>query len=364
MNNFGIDEHKLNFHPRRVADWLESDDNWDKAKKVYPIYVEISPSGLCNHQCSFCGLDFTPQDKAVFLKTDILKDRLLEMARLGIKSVMFAGEGEPLLHKNMAEITSHAKKFGIDVAFTTNGTCLTKKFCEMTISSIEWVKVSINAGTPKTYAKIHNAPEDHFGLVLKNIVEAVKIRNEKRSNCVLGAQAILLPDNKNEMETLAKSIRDAGCNYLVIKPYSQHPQSDTKKYQNVSYQQDEMKKLEETLSKLNGDNFKVIFRSQTMERISKGKTYSKCHSTPFFWAYISSVGDVYSCSVFFGDERFLLGNIYKQTFQEMWEGEKRRRNGELMKNFDTSGCRNGCRMDACNRHLEGIKNPPQHANFI
>lgn len=364
MSNFGIDGHKLNFHPRRITDWLESNGDWNKAKKIYPIYVEISPSGLCNHQCSFCGLDFTPQNKAVFMETGVLKNRLSEIAGLGIKSVMFAGEGEPLLHKDMAEITIHAKKTGIDTAFTTNATCLTGKFCDKAIDFIEWIKVSINAGTPKTYAKIHNAPENHFGLALKNIVEAVRIRNKKMSNCVIGAQAILLPDNKDEMETLAKLVRDAGCNYLVIKPYSQHPQSDTKKYQKISYQQDEVRSLEETLSRLNGNNFKVILRSQTMERISKGKTYSKCYSTPFFWAYISSVGDVYSCSVFLGDKEFLLGNIYGQSFQEIWEGEKRRKNWKFMEDFNVSRCRNGCRMDACNRYLHLLKNPPEHFNFI
>jgi GTP 3',8-cyclase len=174
----------------------------------------------------------------------------------------------------------------------------------------------------------------------------------------------LLPENKNEMEILAKLARGIGCNYLVIKPYSQHPQSVTKKYQNFSYQQDEMKNLEGDLSGITGNNFKVIFRSQTMERINTGKTYSKCHSTPFFWGYLSSMGDVYSCSVFLGDERFLLGNIYKQSFQEIWEGDKRRKNWELMKNFDASNCRNGCRMDACNRYLDLLKNPQQHVNFI
>lgn len=364
VNDFGIDSHKLSFHPARVSQWLKCNGDWGRALKVYPIYVEISPSGLCNHNCSFCGLDFTPQGKAVFLETNTLKNRLSEMAKLGIRSVMFAGEGEPLLHKDMADIVIHTKKVGIDVAFTTNATCLTEKFCEKAISSIEWIKVSINAGVSKTYAKIHNAPESHFDKVLQNIRSATKIKESYKSSCVIGAQVILLPDNKEEIELLAKIVRDAGCAYLVVKPYSQHPQSNTRKYQNVSYRQDEMKNLEETLSKLNRSNFKVIFRSQTMERIDQGKTYSRCYSTPFFWGYIAATGDIYSCSVFLGDKRFLLGNIYRSTFQKIWEGEKRKKNWELMKNFDVSKCRNGCRMDACNRYLELLKKPPTHVNFI
>lgn len=363
-NDFGIDTHKLSLHPQRVSQWFDGLDDWDKARKTYPIYVEISPSALCNHSCVFCGLDFTPQKKVIFLKTDILMERLFEMSKLGIKSVMFAGEGEPLLHKDISEITVRAKRCGIDVSFTTNGTCLSERFCRQAISFVEWIKVSINAGGRSTYSKIHSAPESHFDLVVKNIKTAVKIRNEQKSSCVVGAQAILLPDNQNEMETLAKLARDAGCDYLVIKPYSQHPQSVTKIYADISYKPDEMKNLESELSKLNENGFKVIFRSQTMERVRNGKTYSKCHSTPFFWGYISSTGDVYSCSVFLGDDRFKIGNIYKKTFREIWEGEKRKQNWGMMKNFDSTKCRDGCRMDACNRYLHLLVKPPPHSNFI
>ncbi len=38
-DKFGIDSHKLIFHPQRVSKLLEVGDSWDKAKDVYPIYV-------------------------------------------------------------------------------------------------------------------------------------------------------------------------------------------------------------------------------------------------------------------------------------------------------------------------------------
>ena len=43
MDNFKMDSHKLDYHSERVAKWLDT-ENWAKAKKVYPIYLEISPS--------------------------------------------------------------------------------------------------------------------------------------------------------------------------------------------------------------------------------------------------------------------------------------------------------------------------------
>jgi len=85
MDKFRIDSHKLIYHVDRVSDWL-------KGKNVYPIYVEIAPAGSCNHRCTYCALDFM-EYKPRFLDSRILKERLSEMGSLGVKSIMYAGEG-------------------------------------------------------------------------------------------------------------------------------------------------------------------------------------------------------------------------------------------------------------------------------
>ncbi|HAB51888.1 MAG TPA: radical SAM protein, partial [Ignavibacteriales bacterium] len=51
MDKYRIDSHKLMYHVSRINDWLEG-------KIIYPIYAEISPSGACNHRCTYCALDF------------------------------------------------------------------------------------------------------------------------------------------------------------------------------------------------------------------------------------------------------------------------------------------------------------------
>lgn len=355
MDKYKLDGHKLHYHVNRVSEWQDG-------KNIYPVYMEISPTGACNHRCEFCGLDFMGYE-TTSLDTELLKKRLSELGSLGLKSIMYAGEGEPLLHKDLADIVLHTKQAGIDVAITTNAVLLNKNFAETCLGSLEWIKVSINAGTAKTYRSIHKAKEGDFERVINNMKEAKKLKEDGSHSCALGMQMILLPDNIKEASQLAAIAQDIGMDYLVIKPYSQHPQSVTKKYEGISYK--EIDKLQKELDRYNTETFSVVLRSSAISKTeSKSKGYSCCLALPF-WSYIDTQGRVWGCSVFLGDDRFYYGNINENSFQEIWEGERRAQSMDFVLNeFDASNCRLNCRMDAVNDYLWSLKEPPPHVNFI
>jgi radical SAM protein with 4Fe4S-binding SPASM domain len=362
-DKYSIDSHKLIFHPTRVSQWYEAKDDWNKLKKVYPIYVEISPYGGCNHRCTFCALDYMGYEN-ISLDFEVLKNTLTNMAENGVKSVMFAGEGEPLLFKDLDLIVQHCKKVGIDTSLTTNFVPLNKKNIERCIENCSWIKVSLNAGTADSYAKIHQTSEKDFDRVMSNLKYALEYRRKNNLECAVGVQMLLLPDNKDEIKLLAEACREMGVDYLVIKPYSQHLSSSTTKYEDIDYSQ--LLYLEEELKKYNSDDFSVVFRANTMKKyVEKKQPYDKCYSTPFFWGYIATDGKVFGCSAYLGNDKFAYGNIYENSFKEIWEGQQRRESYQFVKNkLDIKDCRVNCRMDEVNRYLWNLKNPNKHVNFI
>ena len=348
MDEFRIDSHKLAYHPQRVAQWLEA-DTWEKAKKVMPLYWEITTSAACSHRCTFCSVDAIGYP-AILMDEDILTDRMDEAKALGIKSVMFAGTGEPLLHKKINNIVCAAHDAGLDQAFTTNGVLLDRliypEFCS-------WIKVSLNAGTKESYAKIHRTDEKDWDKVWDNI----NALNKRKGSCTVGVQCVVLPENYMEMVYLAQLSRDNGADYLVLKPYSQGTFSIVQR--RIDY-----KEMERFLRGIAQDFHHVIYRENAMKQESEAHHYDKCRATPNFWVYSMANGDVFSCSAHLLDERFKIGNLNTQSFQEIWEGEGRRKNWELMKNFDIKQCRLNCRMNGPNKYLHELAVGIPHQSFI
>ncbi len=371
-----IDSHKMMFHPEWVADWKRAKNNWDAAKKLYPLYVEISPVGGCNHRCTFCALDFVGY-KPGFLKLNALAETLKDMSFGGVKSIMYAGEGEPCLHPHLAEIIVTTKSFVIDVGLTTNGVLMNSKLLEKSLSRISWIKVSIDAGEKETYLKIHRPknPND-WEKVFENLKIAVELKRENRYECRIGAQMLLLPEsadgkgefipgNFDEVTILAKKLKEIGVDYFVVKPYSHQPLSKTESYRDFDYNEYPALWFQvDKLRKIATEKFEIIFRSGAMERYSQERDYDFCGAVPFSWAYIMADGSVYSCSIYLLDKRFYLGNINEQSFQKIWEGDARKKQWEEMKKFNPKDCRKNCRMDEVNRYLWEISHPPYNANFI
>lgn len=401
-----IENAKISYHPEWLRRYRQDPFS------VPPIYLEISPVGMCNHRCTFCAPEMLGYPNRQ-LDTGLLVERIKEMKRLrdedpdglGIRSIQYAGEGEPTLHKDLVPIFKATREAGIDIGMLTNGTGLTEKLARGLVPLVNgYIQVSINAGTSNSYAKIHRTPtSNHWDLIWRNLSKTVQIKRESgASECDIGVNMTVLvketidcergnavvPTNWQEMELLVQRARDCGVNYVSIKPYSQHRFSPetAKLYGDMSYKElmDEIVNIGEALiAKYNSDDFEVAFRfSRFKEYEARDRGYCTCRSTPTLWSYIQSDGIWLSCSAYWTDERFHLGNINNQTVREIWYGERRREHLKfVLEHLDITECRKTCHPDKENRYLDKLSgmndqefgkeiirlrdiSKPRRANFI
>ena len=348
-----LDGNKLLFHLDRVNAWNQGDD-------IYPIYIAFSPTSYCNHKCVFCVYHYK-EFKPIYFPYERYEKLAYEWKELGVRSLFFAGDGDPLLNKKTPQMVEVSKKAGIDVALNTNGRLLHDESIRIFARDLTFIRISLNAGTRESYGRIHGTQEKDFEIVLGNIEKLVAEKKRTGSKITIGVQCLLLSSNVSEIALLAQKLKKLGVNYLAVKPFLKHPE--------IAFD-DHIENLEEVLTDLSNKSeeisdkdFKLVLRRGLFLDKFK-RSYKQCLSTDFM-IEVDAVGDIYSCGPYIGSEEHKLGNIMEMSFKEAWTSEKGRKVREHIRcGVDVSKCMPFCRPHSVNETLWQLKNPPAHINYI
>lgn len=354
MNKYNFDGHKLMYHPDRVARYLTEGD-------CYPLYMELSPVGVCNHRCIFCAYDFIgyPNRKLEKERTLALLD---ELAECGLKSILFAGEGEPLVHPDIAEFILRARRNAIDVGLFTNGQLLKKELAEIILPALTFMRFSFNGGTRQNYADVHSVHPDVFDTVVANIREAAQIKLQSGLSVDIGAQFVLIPENREYLASAAEILKQCGVDYLAVKPFMQ------REFQAYQLQQqfsgEALDDLFCQVENFASASFSVIARRDTFLNYGV-RHYSHCYGTSFI-TVLNSAGILSTCLPYWEQPEFSFGNIYEHSFKDIWNSDQRMSvKAHLERSLDTHKCPPNCRPNAVNDYLWDLRHPQvKHINFI
>jgi len=194
-----------------------------------PALVTVDPINVCNLSCNWCNAAHILRQR----NKKISKETLLQLAEFlakwkgspewpaGVEGVCIAGGGEPLLHPDIGIFIEACVRHKIEVGVVTNGTNL-HKFLEP-LSLCTWVGVSVDAGTPETYAQLKG--NDMFVEVCSNIAQLVEY--SRRHKCQLathqpgyGVSYKFLLYNGNILDVFpaAQMAKKLGCKNFHLRP--------------------------------------------------------------------------------------------------------------------------------------------------
>jgi molybdenum cofactor biosynthesis enzyme MoaA len=352
-----MDSNKLLWHLDRINDWKNG-------KKIAPIHIDVGLSKGCNIRCHYCFGELQGNEyrkgKNRYFPRGALMSYLESAGEVGVRSMAFVGEAEPTLNPHLDEAIIKGAESGIDIALGTNGILFDPK--KETMENLTWLRYNISAASEESYRKLHASKD--FNKLIGNISKSIELKKKHDLETTVGLQMVLTPLDVDEAVPLAKLGKELGVDYLVIKQCSDTLESELGVYDKL---EEARKKYKPTLKKaesLSDENYDVIIKWNKI--LDTKQCYDNCLGVPFL-LYSSGDGKLFPCGMFFEEkywDKFLMGDLTKQTFKEIIEGDRYWEVVNRVKDMGTDGCYAGCRTHSINEFLWKLKNEPRHVNFV
>ena len=175
----------------------------------FPFRLALFPGLSCMYYCGFCGRNQKAKYKGSVIKegNQRFKDIISSMPKYSTLSI--SGGLEPLTNSGLGDIISHAKSEGVRVPLITNGHMLTKKYLERNPGfwDLDSLRISLY-GTNEESTYFVTRHKKAYQLVKKNMVEFLKMRNEKNPNLKFGLNYIILPENIDTILELLDYVKE------------------------------------------------------------------------------------------------------------------------------------------------------------
>jgi MoaA/NifB/PqqE/SkfB family radical SAM enzyme len=313
--NLILDSHKLAHHFERVQ-------AWENGERIAPVSVDMALTRACGAMCAFCyAMVQEPQERSS-VKVDSSLSLLDDFKSIGVKSVSLISDGESTISKSYVPFIQHAAKLGIDIGNATNAWEWGPEKIEAVLPHLTWVRFTVAAGRPESYAKIMYKGPEHtqvFDKAMANIRYAVEYKRKHNLPVTLGIQMVLLPEYKDEIIPFSQLAIDLGVDYGVIK----HCSDDENGTLGVDYSKYESLygKLTEA-EKMSTEQTKIIVKWEKI--MDKGKpSYSRFYG-PQFLLQISGSGLIAPSGMFFNAKfsKLHIGNFTEERFIDMFKSDR------------------------------------------
>lgn len=180
-----------------------------------PVHVQMVLSDLCNQDCGFCayrmssGLsnELFPEGKRKnpnrMIPTAKAEEIIDDCAAIGVQAIQFTGGGEPTVHPDHLALFARAQAHGIATALVTNSVNLDTT--HPAVRAMKWIRVSVDAGTPETYARTRRVAARHWQTVWRNVAELAE-----HCEGTVSVGFVVTPDNYRELTGACELALGAG----------------------------------------------------------------------------------------------------------------------------------------------------------
>ncbi len=297
-----------------------------------PRSVYIETTSRCNSLCETCILTFTDGGREG--KKDLSWEefrRIVDQFPM-LERVVLHGIGEPLLNPHLTNMIRHCKGRGAHVLFNTNAITLTAaKGEELIESGLDELRVSLDASTPATYAKIRGV--NVFPKVLANL-EALASTKARLAAArpTVSLWFTALRENLHELPGLIPIASRVVASSVHLQRLVYNGLGMAVEEQSVyrRLHEEEEALIRATTNAAREGGIEFSASGATAPDVSLAgsdaeRPWSACRR-PWTLVYVTVHGNVLPCCIapWIADpyEGIILGNLFQEPLEAIWSGER------------------------------------------
>ena len=316
-----------------------------------PRELYIETTNRCNLKCRTCPQYFGMPEAFADLTPELV-DRILGQFPF-VRRVVLHGIGEPLLNKDLPRIIENVKRRGAYALFNTNGLLLRDKLVEPIIrAGLDELRVSVDSASPETYALVRGM--DGFDRIIANLRSLAALKETLGSTTPKVSLWITgMKSNVGELPALVRLAHEIGVRevYLQRLVYSGRGLAvqDEALFGQAADAELTAVREAERLARALGIELKGSGEASAAEMIdgedAATESYQACRR-PWSLMYVTANGNVLPCCIapFTGAhyDGMVLGNIFEQTAEEIWNGQRYQQWRQAMLSGDPPEACAGC----------------------
>ncbi len=265
-----------------------------------PFSIQIDIADACNMKCNFCfhsDIASIKKNNVRFglMKIDVFKkiidDIKTEWKGEKIKKIRLFAHGEPLLNKNICEMTRYVKDAGVAeiIELTTNGTLFNKEFNEsIADSGMGIINISVNGISSEQYKK-----QCDYDMNWDSFVDGIRDLYNHRGGCRIFIKLSDIGYSTEEKSQFYNTFGDI-CDQIFIENISSSLWQDTDVHTKII------------------KNEKGLYGQDIVRK--------KVCTSIFTTMVINSQGKAKLCCTDWKNE-IIIGDTLKESIKEIWESE-------------------------------------------
>ncbi len=346
------DIHRLVREKNRKLNQWEQYYSKDELQ-TFPTRIQFPTGTRCNIRCRFCTerggekantdyKDISYKEFCSYIENEGWKEALNSAGM-----VELYGWGEPLFNPDYEKIFDHLMKnfFDLGISICSNGIMFNRKWAEKIVAvSNSEVNFSVNAATKDTFLRMTGS--NQFERVIANIRNLTNLRDKYQTdNPYISLSYVATTENIRELSQFVNLASELKTDRVLVQDVMILDENTERlSLMNEPDLANKMFKLAETRARelkmpfFSFATYQVDYFQKNFEQTENRNDCTQINMfeseevpSPYFsetdcfepWEkfMVAEDGNVYPCCRYENHPELSLGNIKKQSFQEIWNGD-------------------------------------------